>query len=218
MQYFQSVREKAGKYADICRDFNYLKKIDNIDIDFGMKKFFIFGTLLLSLTYGCCNAPEWLPPIVLAPSSTFQIVIPANAGDEIKNSASALKQLLSSRIYVKSVICPEGTNRKFKSPSVFLGNSHGAKVISWNNVPVPDNTFGIIATCGGDIFIAGFSGKEKRITDSGTAEAVKRFADKYLKLQPQPDDTEENAPRPFVSKTPAIRENLILFLSPPGES
>lgn len=148
------------------------------------------ASLLLA---GCLSAPRSVPPVVLTKSSSVRIVYAskqANPGIErfLNDAALMIQRGLAETIGVKAAIEKEGANPKFKGYTIYLGNTKAIRGIGIEPLKF-ENFNAVIATRGGDIFIAG-SDRERfgrpvpvrRSSDCfiGTMTGAITFVEKYL--------------------------------------
>ena len=192
-----------------------------------MKKllFTLAGALLL-LT-GCQSAPDTTgaPPIELKKGSAVRIVIPAehaNPGIEsfLRQCAGVIKRGLKETLDIDAPIEVEGKRFGFKGSTIFLGNTEAIRGIGFEPFKF-ENFDAVVATRGGDIFIAGSDrhafGKDTPVRHKndcflGTVTGTVRFTEKFLNgrfLLPGPNGLDFEK-----SKSLLIPENLTWHISP----
>ncbi|MBR2372649.1 MAG: hypothetical protein IKA87_00295 [Lentisphaeria bacterium] len=179
-----------------------------------MKKIFLLFVPALLLLAGCHTPPESLPPITLRPDSRLQIVLPEKNEKALTASALLLQRKLAEYPGIKTVIAAERNIKRSGYRSLFIGPAEALAAVGVNWAEAPEKAYGVIISCGGDIFISGFNGKEKRIENSGTGDAVKKFIAKYLTPPEPPVSPPNGEVVPFVCKFPMIPENLVFYVTP----
>ena len=126
---------------------------------------------------GCRSVPRDVPPIELKKGSTVRIVLPAEENAQLQKAAVLIQKRLE-RSGVKTVVEAEGRRYAFKGTTVFLGNTRAFRGIGFD--PGEMKSFhAVIATRGGDIFIAG-----RDRDPSETLAGAAFFADEHLTVRP----------------------------------
>ncbi|MBR7139467.1 MAG: DUF4838 domain-containing protein [Lentisphaeria bacterium] len=190
-----------------------------------MKHFLLLVCAAALLLSGCRSVPENVPPIELRSTSSVRIVIPAehaNPGIDrfLKDAAAVIQQGLAETLGIKAKVEIEGKSGAFKGTTIFLGNTRAIRGIGIEPLKF-ENFNAVIATRGGDIFIAGSDrqrfGKAGRVRHNsdcvlGTITGTVRFVEQFLNgrfLLPGVNGTD------FVrSKMILIAENLTLHITP----
>ena len=191
-----------------------------------MKKILFLLCAAALLLSGCrSSAPQNVPPIELRQNSAVRIVIPAehaNPGIEVflKKAASVIQKGFTETLGVKVKVEVEGKNHAFKGTTIFLGNTKAIRGIGIEPLKF-ENFNAVIATRGGDIFIAGSDrerfGKKGRVRHNsqcvlGTITGTVRFVEKFLNgrfLLPGDNGLD------FVkAKLLVIPENLTMHIKP----
>ena len=142
---------------------------------------------------GCQSAPESLPPIELKSTSAVRIVIPAehaNPGIDkfLKDGAALIQKGLAETLGIRAALEIEGQKHNFKGTTIFLGNTKAIRGIGIEPLKF-ENFNAVIATRGGDIFIAGSDrqrfGKQGRVRHNsdcvlGTITGTVKFVEEFL--------------------------------------
>ena len=190
-----------------------------------MKHFLLLVCTAALLLSGCRSVPENVPPIELRSTSSVRIVIPAehaNPGIDkfLKDAAAVIQQGLAETLGIKAKVEIEGKSGAFKGTTIFLGNTRAIRGIGIEPLKF-ENFNAVIATRGGDIFIAGSDrqrfGKAGRVRHNsdcvlGTITGTVKFVEEYLNgrfLLPGKNGTD------FVKADfLAIPENLTRYITP----
>ena len=158
-----------------------------------MKKSLLMLCGAALLLAGCQSAPENIPAIELTSASAVRIVIPAehaNPGIDkfLKDGAAVIQKGLSETLGITANVEVEGKSHNFKGTSIFLGNTKAIRGIGIEPQNF-ENFNAVIATRGGDIFIAGNDrqrfGNKGRVRGNsdcilGTITGTVRFTEEFL--------------------------------------
>lgn len=179
---------------------------------------FSIAAAALLFTAGCNTVPASLPPVELLPGSQMQILLSDRNNKELAASAALLQHRLAEFPGIKSFIV---TEQELKTPvfrTIFLGPVKELDAVGIDTAAAGEKTYGMIAVCGGDIFISGFSGKEKRFSAAGTEAAAKKFAAKFLTRPRQQPAADKKPGSDFTATHPVLPENTVFHLTPePGK-
>jgi hypothetical protein len=116
---------------------------------------FSIAAAALLFTAGCNTVPASLPPVELLPGSQMQILLSDRNNKELAASAALLQHRLAEFPGIKSFIV---TEQELKTPvfrTIFLGPVKELDAVGIDTAAAGEKTYGMIAVCGGDIFISG---------------------------------------------------------------